>query len=678
MSRTALLALLTLTALAFALRVYDLGDIPGGFYCDEAANGYNAHTLFEHGVDEHGKPYPLFVWSFLAFKYPLYIYPTAVWTGILGLSEFSTRLQAAVYGAATIPVAFAIARYFAGGAAGLAAALLLTILPWHQHFGRIAFSLSGLPFWFGLGFLYLLRALGEHARRRDWILAGLFFALTPYCYAPGQLVVAPFVGLALFLHADVVWRRRKQAWLGLLTIVVVSAPFVYFFWSNLELQTRYAEMISVFTPNRSTAQIVERIGHNYTAHYAPRFLFERGDTIIRHGVRTTGMLYWAMAPWIAIGILGALVKRDRKPKLLLLWLALYPLGAILIRESPSGTRAITGALLFPLLAGIGFGYTIRALRSIRFKSLGVAGSTAATVTTLVFLAPEASSYLHHYFTEYASYSAAGIYGFQYGWRDLFRYMEPRRASVDSFRISSTDLNQGYIFRLFYVHRSPQDIARWGPPRTDYKFVQPRNIARWYDPNKTLLFAIQDIDLWVIDSWDEEHDVIAPGGYPAFHVLRNPKPKRFLERWEVNGPFPNPANKERGTNFLDPVASSRPDALHQGWKPIAAPNGFLQLNSAMGARMTPPTRNAEFAIAYLRASVDAAADDHRDLEIYGSGDEVMVWVNGRRIGGDRIVVTPNRASLIPVDLSRGSNTILIKAIETVGPWWLAARTKPEAR
>ncbi len=668
-----------LTLAGLALRVYDLGDLPGGFYCDEAANGYNAHQLFSEGVDEHGKPYPLFVWSFLAFKYPFYIYPTAIWTGLFGLSEFTTRFQAALYGAATIPVAFAIARTFSGTAGGIAAAAVITILPWHHHFGRIAFSLSGLPFWFGLGFLFLARALGEHARRSDWIAAGVFLAVTPYVYAPGQLVVAPLVVIAVLLHLDVVWRRRGWAALGAIAGLLVCLPFLYFFWSNLELQTRYAEMISVFTPNRTTAEAFERIRSNYLLHYSTRFLFERGDPVIRHGVRTAGELYWAIAPWIAIGALGSLLMPNRRSKLLLVWLAIYPFGAILIREAPSATRAVTGALLFPVLAGVGFGYFVRLCQRFGSKALTAVAIVLACGATLRFLVPEAIAYGREYYTAYPTYSAAGLYGFQYGWRDLFSYMEPRRPEVDELRVSTTDLNQGYIFRLFYLDRTPEEIQRWGEPRRDYKFVQPRVISSWYNPRRRLLFAVQEIDMWVFDSWDEKHDIIAPGGHVAFHVLRNPKPKQFLSKWRAIGPFPNPNNQEREHDFIDPVANSSDAAASAGsdWFEVPSTDGFLQLNALVGNRMDPPTRNAEFAIVYLHSVVDAAGGPAA-LEIYGSGDEIVAWVNGERVIHERTIITPTEPAEVPIRLRPGSNTILLKTIETVGDWWVAARVKPSER
>jgi hypothetical protein len=40
--------------------------------------GISAVAIGSAGLDEHGNPYPLFVWSFLGYKNPVYIYSALV------------------------------------------------------------------------------------------------------------------------------------------------------------------------------------------------------------------------------------------------------------------------------------------------------------------------------------------------------------------------------------------------------------------------------------------------------------------------------------------------------------------------------------------------------------------------------------------------------------------------
>ena len=667
------IAAAALTVFAFILRAYALGENPAGLYCDEAANGYNGYTLFHSGTDQRGERYPLFIWSFLAYKYPLYIYPTGLWTGLFGLSESATRLQAAIYGSASVPLAFAIARHFAGNVGGITAAFTIAILPWNFHFSRIAFSLIGLPFWFGLGFLFLSRALAVSGSRRDWILAGCFLGLTPYSYAPALALVPPFLVLALLLHADIIWRQRSNAALGALAILIVVTPFLHFSWHHLEQQKQYATMISVFR-GRSTEEALKGVAANYLRYFQPHFLFEHGDFVLRHRTKDIGQLYWAMVPWITVGILASLLRRNRNSKLLLIWLALYPLGAALNREVQSATRSITGSLLFPVITGIGVGEFQALLRSLAGKRGATLATTTAIAATLAFLLPQSADYFWRYWNDNPKHFAAGISGFQHGWREAFAYMESKRAEVDAVRLTTSAVNQAQIFARFYTDRSEDEIQRWGRPEHDYRSFFPRYFKGWYRPDQDILFAMREKDLVLIDSWDERFDVRSPNGKLSFAILRNPAPKRFIQKWEITGPFANPRNKNRDKEFIEAKRESTTPGPTTGtqWTRMSATNGYLDLNTSLGAQMVPPTRNAEFQIAYLRTVIDSPLETETDLEVNGSKDHVVVWLNGELIR-ERQEIQPTSSLLIPIRLRKGFNTLLIKTIETNGDWWISART-----
>ena len=70
--------LLVVVLAAAYLRIHNLADLPAGLYCDEAAMGYNAYAIGTAGIDENGRPWPLFIWSFGGYKNPLYIYAAAL------------------------------------------------------------------------------------------------------------------------------------------------------------------------------------------------------------------------------------------------------------------------------------------------------------------------------------------------------------------------------------------------------------------------------------------------------------------------------------------------------------------------------------------------------------------------------------------------------------------------
>lgn len=665
--------LIAIIAIALGMRVYRLGDIPAGLFCDEAAVGYNAWSLLHDGHDEHGRPWPLFIWSFYAFKYPIDIYPSTLWVWLFGLTEAATRMQSALYGTGNVLVAFLLGRQLFGSTAGLAAAVAVAVLPWQFHFSRIAYSLTGFSFFFGFAVYYLARALGAQARRRDWLLAAVMFGLCLYAYAVAQVMIPVFLAAVLIFSFPVFWRRRIWVLQAGLVGALVAAPFVYFYSQHLERAGVYFQQVSLLAkpiPLQEKIDLVLR--QNWPVYFDRPFLLERGDPILRHGVRTNGVLYPALVPWIALGILGCLFRRDRASKLILLWLVLYPLGAALTRETPSATRAFLGSLVFPLLAGIGFERAVAIACRLPWqwlRAVAVAGVGAAAALPL---GPQVYRYLQHYFVEYPRYSAVGIEGFQYGYRELFRLMEERRHRIDDFILSSSSVNNPYIFRLFYVPRPPLRRSEWGNAETEYREPRPIALDTWYKPDRRILLAALPMDMPLFDSWDDRVDIVGPGGDTAFILLENPRPKQFIDRWELFGPFDNPNNSRRNIALVDPLNMESLVPVLGGpgmWEEYPAPHGMVEMNRGLADRVPGANNNPEFVIAYLRTAVDSPDDRIAQLELIGSRDAVYVWLNGKQIGADPLFLDEMEIASVPLQLRAGGNVVMIKSIETVGDWWL---------
>jgi 4-amino-4-deoxy-L-arabinose transferase-like glycosyltransferase len=667
-------ALAVIVTAAFALRVYRLGDAPAGLFCDEAANGYNAWSLLHTGRDEHGKLFPLFVWSFFAFKYPLDIYPTMIWVGLFGLTEFATRFQAALYGTGTVLVTFFIGRRLFTPVAGLAAAATLAVMPWHIHFSRIAFGLIGFTFWFGLGFYFLVRALGDGATRRDWTAAAAAFALCFYMYAVSQLLVPIFVGAAVLMTAPTVWRRRRWALRALIVGLLISVPFVLFYALNSERASVYVMQTSVLAQPGALADKVRLIlAENWPTYFGRAFLFDSGDPILRHGVRGHGMLYTSMALWIALGVVACVVSGGRTSKLLLLWLILYPLGAAVTRETPSATRSILGSVAFALLAGIGFGSIVSLLRRVPWAPVrGVAVAAVLAVAALP-LGWQTKAYLKSYFVDYPTYAAAGIEGFQYGYRDLFRILEERRRPGDQIFYSTTSVNNPYIFYLFYTKRPPLRRSEWGNADIEYPGVRPTQLERWYKPGVPTLFAVLPTDMWFFESWDDRVDIIDPGGKATFVLLENPRPKRLVDPWELMGPFPNPNNRERLAGQVDPRTMQPLEPPVSGeprWEPYSGEAGVVELNVYLSSRVPGAGNNPEFVTAYMRTTLHSTSDHTSRLELVGSRDEMLLWLDAEPLTPKPIELTEFELRTVDLPLKKGDNVLFLKTIETVGDWWFA--------
>ena len=88
--------------LAAALRFYRLDTNPPAFNWDEAAIGFNAHSLIKTGRDEYSQFMPISFRSFDDYKPPVYFYLTIPSILAFGYIDFAVRFPSAFLGTLTV------------------------------------------------------------------------------------------------------------------------------------------------------------------------------------------------------------------------------------------------------------------------------------------------------------------------------------------------------------------------------------------------------------------------------------------------------------------------------------------------------------------------------------------------------------------------------------------------
>lgn len=659
-----------------ALRVYQLRDLPAGLFCDEAALGYNAWAISHFGIDENGVRFPLFVWSFGGYKNPVYVYGAMLPIGVLGLDEFSLRLTSALFGTGTIIGLFFLGRAVIGPWAGIWAAALLAICPWHLHFSRIAFELISFPFLFVIGLVFLIRFTQG---RRTLPLAFFFLGGCLYAYAVAKLFVPLFlIGFGL-LYLPTVWRRWREWLIAVPVLLLTVAPVVQFDLAH-QRGSRYFENTSILRADAPPEELARQFGKNYAEFFSPDFLLERGDRIVRHAVRGHGELYRFFVPLLALGGVVLLFRRDRAGLLILWWLALYPAGASLMNEIPSASRGFIGAAAFCLVAGVGIAAALRVLGWIgHWRPLALALQLAGVAALGWVAHPEVSRYLHLYFVEYPKYSAPTYGGFQYGYREAVQYMESQRANYDLLMMTATEVNQPYIFALFYARMDPREFRRTLYP--GYLILDPAEYRR-YSVDQRVLYAMRESDLTYFSDYDVHKTIVAPGGQVEFVIAEARKRKLFITNWLALGLFDNRGGAGVHRDFIDIAEISR--RRYEGkygetyWRPMSPQFIRVDFNAFFATQDREHPMNPEEVCAYALATADVPAARAAVLEIGGSGDLGVAWLNGRsltpvpqRFGPD----TKRR----PIELRSGLNALLIKSCEGVGSWYFTARvTDPDGK
>ncbi|MEO8603853.1 MAG: glycosyltransferase family 39 protein [bacterium] len=654
------LVLALIVALAFGLRTYRLTELPAGFFCDEAGNGFNTFCLLHAGQDENGTRWPLYVWSFgVSYKNPVFIYSTLPLMGLLGASELAVRLTAALYGTATVLALFFLGRALMGSLTGLAAALLLAVLPWHLHFSRIGFELITLPLFFILGLTCLVR--WTHGRR-TLAAAAVLFGLCLYTYVPAKLFVPLFLAGAALLYRRALLARWRESLLAAAALLLTALPVAIFDLAHRAAAASYFENTTILASDEPWLAVARRFAGNYAAFFSRTFLFaSSNDRILRHSVSDHGELYWCLLPLLGLGIVTALLRRDRALRLPLLWLALYPVAAALMNEIPSASRGFIGAPAFALIAAIGTGAGLRLagrVRRPRFAHILQGGLIAAGV---VVLGVATARYWVLYRDDYPLYSAKEYTGFQYGHRQVLNYFRHHYDEYDLLLLSARRSNQPDVFLRFYdATQRPQRPGEVPPFEHGDKLVA--SSAEAYDhflPGRHMLFAVLPEEVPLFADGEVVDRIIAPDGTAAFVIVAATQLKEFISTWMVGGPYPE--------NDTSPPPSWTPEAVPE---PSGGVAWELQDRLFAGVPLNDFfTPNAEHTCAWAVNFV--SSETPRELRVVAGFDDTgEVWVNGARAeltpaaNPEFTLVDSSSGTL---QLAAGRNTLAVRSCDDTGDW-----------
>ncbi len=503
--------LAAIVILAAVVRIYDIGGNPRGFFADEASFGYNAYTILHHGKDEYGATFPLLFRSFGEFKLPVFIYSDVPFIAALGMTEVAVRLTSATYGILTILTTFLLATaLFRERAAGLAAAFMLAIMPWHIHFSRTGLGdLVAFPFFLTLG-LYLF-LLGTR-QPRYYIAAGIVLGVTLYTYRAAWIVMPPLlVLLALLYHRELLknWRLSIPAFA---IIGLCGVPILLHLLSNSGDRSQQAGLLSLHHGRAETWQTFRDF---YSSYFSRSFLFDLGDhgDVTRHYLPGFGELYYIQIPFLLLGFADLFWRPTRGKIIVLALLGLYPLSGALSDNSPYSSRTLLGSVVYSLITAYGLMLAVHGLEKLR-RPYGRAAVAAMLIAVLaIVIAPIGAivhsnsrplssnfvTYLHRYHTQYPKL-ASGYWGWQWGSGDIIRHFEDVQSQYDQL-VMDPAFNGPEIFRKFY---SPHDCE---------KCV----IGHWdkYDPPAKQLFALSPETAWMTFDYDVKGELYYPSGALAF-------------------------------------------------------------------------------------------------------------------------------------------------------------------
>lgn len=534
--------LILIVLLAAFLRLWNLQHAPAGLNADEAAIGYNAYSLLQTGKDEYGASFPLAFKSFGDYKPGLYFYFVMPFVALLGLTEIAVRLPSALLGIGTVVLVYLLAtRIFNHQKAGLIAALLLAVAPWHIHFSRGGWETNAATFFITLGVYLFLKGL-ENRVYIYWSLAS--FLTSIYLYQSPRLIVPVFLLTLLVLYKDVFWKRlnyfvkSKQSFFSVIILMLLSVPLILQFTSGQgsarfsgltffsdsgpalrtnELRGEHEDLnstVSQLFHNKLTTYGPTFLRH-YLDHFRPDFLFIRGEEVIRNKVPEVGQFYLVQSALLLAGVVFLLIKPVKDNKLILAWVLTAPLASSMTFQTPNALRSLSLVIPMILIMSYGLYWLVASYKSF---------SKVAIIFISSFLIFETFHYLESYFVHYPKrYPLAWEYGFDQMVAKLERYEGQYKKVVITDRY-----DQPYILVLFYKKYDPvkyqpqavlteRDKFNFGTVRSfdkyEFRMIKPDEI----NSSKDTLFIVTKQEL--PKEYQELDRVNFPNEEPAFVFVK---------------------------------------------------------------------------------------------------------------------------------------------------------------
>ena len=541
--------LTVIIVLAFILRFYKLDSYPA-INADEAAVGYNAYSLIQTGMDEHGNFWPIHFQSFNDYKPGLYFYLVLPFVKVLGLNGWAVRIPGAFLGAMTVLIVYFLVKelfsdenvrikFYGLGFAEIAA-LMLAISPWHLHFSRGGWEVNAATFFITLGFWLFLKA-GNNSKY--YVLSISSFVISFYTYHAARVVV-PLLGISLICFQ---WKRIRNNFKWFLVAGILSIILFLPLVRDLAKGSVFSRAagVGLFTDpgplNRINEQrgehanyqgIIPKIIHNkavnyglaflsnWSRHFYGEFLFLSGDEIQRDKVPETGEMYYLDFIWLIIG-LCAIIKNAKNWAPILFWLIVAPIAAALTFQAPHAIRANNMVIPLVIISAYGLLNTLYWFKKQKMFISLITYSLLFIVIIWLF-----ASYEHEYWIHMAKEYP---YSSQYGMNELVNFIKENQSNYKKIIVTDS-YDQPYILFLFYLKYPPKKFQE-GHVLTEkdkFGFSTVKNFDKYYfepikfdeirpgNPNSLIIGADKDIP--------KEANIVKkihfPNGKIAFKIVAN--------------------------------------------------------------------------------------------------------------------------------------------------------------
>lgn len=294
--------------LAFAVRIWQFGSIPGGMNQDGAMAAVDAKALADYASDRYGTYMPA---HFTAWGYGqmsvLLSYLMVPFIKIFGLTTVTARLPILLASIGGIVAAYFLFRRIFGIRAAQIVMAFLILNPWHYMQSRWALDCNMLPHMFIIGLFFLLKGLDE--KKRYLYISMLFFALCMYSYGIAFYTVPVF--LLVFCVYVLIKKliRVREALISVGVYFLISWPiYLTMFINTAGMETIKTPFVTIpFFPDSVRSQdilfFVDNKGEQLISNIKSLVhIFIEGDTLPWNTITGFGTIFLCFVPFIFLGM----------------------------------------------------------------------------------------------------------------------------------------------------------------------------------------------------------------------------------------------------------------------------------------------------------------------------------------------------------------------------------------
>jgi 4-amino-4-deoxy-L-arabinose transferase-like glycosyltransferase len=445
--------------------------------------------------------------SFEDFKLPLYTYLSVPFVAVMGLNDLSIRIVNIILGVSLVPLMFLVAyQLFKNKYVALIASFLVAQTPWVYILTRHAHEGVAAAFCLLLA-LYFLLKFKENQKIRELIFVNIFAFLASFSYQSGRIFLFFFVIYQIYLCIFETKKRFTKEngirfimpFIVLLLAIIpdmvygVSRVANLLFIKSPGFSLRLVEYLNEhpFRPlHNKLWEAIREITDRYFTQISPDFFLINGDKNWRFGYAHLGLITPIEFILFFVGIFFLFKNKVKHKEILLLLLAIAPIGNALTWQEQSLIR--TYFMIFPMILVIAYGI-FYGFRSLATQKLKIVVSFLAVGGMYFYLFNNWDMYFFHY-----PKRAAVTVAWQCGYKELADYVK-NNTTMEHFVITDR-LGQPYIFLLYYLHYDPTDYqsqAKMTAP-DKYGFGQVEKFDKYefkfrYDPHmkKTAFIGYPD-------------------------------------------------------------------------------------------------------------------------------------------------------------------------------------------